>query len=173
MTEGGNKKLNNYAFIDSQNLNLGVQSMGWKLDFRRFRVYLREKYQVEIAYVFIGYIPANQNLYDSLQKAGYVLKFKPVLPDKYGEHKGNVDADLVLQTVVDFYENRFDKAVIITNDGDFYSLVTFLRQHDRLETVISPCRQTCAILLRQAAKEKIDFVENLRQKLEYKKKSTA
>ena len=76
--------------------------MGWKLDFRRFRVYLREKYQVEIAYVFIGYIPANQNLYDSLQKAGYVLKFKPVLPDKYGEHKGNVDADLVLVTVVDF-----------------------------------------------------------------------
>ena len=88
MTEGGNKKLNNYAFIDSQNLNLGVQSMGWKLDFRRFRVYLREKYQVEIAYVFIGYIPANQNLYDSLQKAGYVLKFKPVLPDKYGNTRG-------------------------------------------------------------------------------------
>lgn len=26
-------KDNNYAFIDSQNLNLSVQSLGWRLDF--------------------------------------------------------------------------------------------------------------------------------------------
>ena len=66
----------NYAFIDSQNLNLGVKSLGWNLDYNRFRIYLKEKYKVEIAYLFIGYIPQNQDLYDSLQKAGYVLKFK-------------------------------------------------------------------------------------------------
>ncbi|MBL7158947.1 hypothetical protein ISS85_00520 [Candidatus Microgenomates bacterium] len=41
-----NKK-KNYAFIDSQNLNLGVLSQGWRLDFARFRVYLKEKYKVE------------------------------------------------------------------------------------------------------------------------------
>ena len=34
---------NNFSFIDSQNLNLGVQSLGWKLDFRRFRIYLKQK----------------------------------------------------------------------------------------------------------------------------------
>jgi len=38
------KELNNYAFIDSQNLNLGIQKLGWKLDYRKFRVYLAEKY---------------------------------------------------------------------------------------------------------------------------------
>jgi len=37
------KEENNYAFIDSNNLNLGIQSLGWKLDFRRFRRYLKEK----------------------------------------------------------------------------------------------------------------------------------
>ena len=36
-----------YAFIDSQNLNLGVRSQGWKLDFERFRVFLKDKYKVE------------------------------------------------------------------------------------------------------------------------------
>ena len=35
------KKENNYAFIDSQNLNLSIRALGWKLDFRRFRIYLR------------------------------------------------------------------------------------------------------------------------------------
>ena len=41
------KQENNFAFIDSQNLNLGVQSLGWKLDHRGFRVYLKEKYKVQ------------------------------------------------------------------------------------------------------------------------------
>ena len=38
------RKVNNYAFIDSQNLNLGIQKLGWKLDYRKFRVYLAEKF---------------------------------------------------------------------------------------------------------------------------------
>lgn len=32
----------NYAFIDSQNLNLAIRTLGWKLDFARFRTYLAE-----------------------------------------------------------------------------------------------------------------------------------
>jgi hypothetical protein len=36
---------NNYAFIDSQNLNLGIRILGWKLDYARFRIYLKEKMQ--------------------------------------------------------------------------------------------------------------------------------
>ena len=40
---------NNYAFIDSQNVNLSVQSLGWRLDFAKFRVYLKEKFGVESA----------------------------------------------------------------------------------------------------------------------------
>ena len=78
------KKEKNYAFIDSQNLNLGVKSLGWSLDYKKFRVYLAEKYGVAIAYLFIGFIPQNQDLYSALQKHGYILKFKPVLPSKDG-----------------------------------------------------------------------------------------
>lgn len=40
-------KKKNFAFIDSQNLNLGVQELGWKIDYKKFNVYLREKYNVE------------------------------------------------------------------------------------------------------------------------------
>ncbi len=38
------KPLVNFAFIDSQNLNLGVKKLGWDLDYKRFRIYLREKF---------------------------------------------------------------------------------------------------------------------------------
>jgi len=167
------KKENNYAFIDSQNLNLGVKSMGWDLDFKKFRIYLKDKYNVSQAYIFIGYIPENQNLYRSLQKYGYLLIFKPVILDDRKEPKGNIDADLVLQTMIDLNESKFDKCVIITSDGDFYSLVNYLYEKSKLNAVISPYFQTCSTLLKKSAKGKIVFMNNLKNKLEYKRKSTA
>ncbi len=162
------KELKNYAFIDSQNLNLGIQNLGWKLDFKRFRIYLKEKYNISVAYLFIGYVPINQDLYSYLQKAGYVLIFKPTIPDKDGNLKGNVDADLVLQAMIDY--NNYHKAVIVTSDGDFYSLVKYLYEQNKLLMVISPYVKTCSILLKKSAKEKIVFIDNLRKKLEYMKK---
>jgi len=160
------KEENNYAFIDGQNLNLGIRSLGWKMDFARFRKYLAEKYSVITAYYFIGYVPGNQPLYSTLQKMGYVLVLKPTIPDSDGNIKGNIDADLVLQTMIDF--PNYDKAVIVSSDGDFYSLVKHLYQNNKLRFVMSPYVKTCSTLLRKEAKEKIVFMDNLRKKLEYK-----
>ncbi|MEK9147729.1 MAG: NYN domain-containing protein [Patescibacteria group bacterium] len=158
-------KENNYAFIDSQNLNLGIKNLGWKLSFKKFRIYLKDKYKVSRAYLFIGYIPSNQSLYSSLQEIGYILIFKPTLPDERGDVKGNVDADLVLQAMIDY--KKYNKAVIVTSDGDFYSLVKYLYKNKKLKFVISPYIKTCSILLKKTAKEKIVFMNNLRKKLEY------
>jgi len=163
------KIANNYAFIDSNNLYLGIQSLGWKLDFVRFRRYLKEKYNVRVAYLFIGYIQENQVLYSSLQKAGYVLIFKSVFSNINGDVKGNVDADLVLQTMIDY--KNYDKAVIVTSDGDFYSLVKYLYENGKLKIVISPYTKTCSVLLKKSAKEKIVFMDNLRKKLEFRGKN--
>jgi uncharacterized LabA/DUF88 family protein len=166
-----NLKENNYAFIDSQNLNLGIQKLGWKLDYRKFRVYLAEKYGVKKAYIFIGFVALNQSLYDHLQEAGFILKFKPTIPDADGKIKGNIDADLVLRAV--FELNDYAKAVIVSSDGDFYSLVQYLYENNKLKVVLSPDKEHCSNVLKQTAKEKIWFMYNLRDKLEYKKKSTA
>ncbi|MGB7957875.1 MAG: hypothetical protein WCF77_03495 [Minisyncoccia bacterium] len=66
---------NNYAFIDGQNLHLGIKKMGWKLDYKKFRIYLKEKYNVSRAYFFIGFIPSNQKLYDYLMESGFIGQF--------------------------------------------------------------------------------------------------
>lgn len=73
------KTKGNYAFIDSQNLHLGVKSQGWKLDWRKFRQYLRNKYGVIKAYLFIGQVVGNESLYTFLQECDYILIFKPTL----------------------------------------------------------------------------------------------
>lgn len=163
------KPLRNYAFIDSQNLNLSIQDCGWKLDFQRFRVYLKEKWGVEKAYLFLGYIHENANMYRVLQEYGYVLIFKPILQTKDGKIKGNVDAELVLQAMIDY--NKYHKAVIVTSDGDFHCLVKYFYEQDKLERLIVPNRYQYSVLLRRAffGKPQITFLNDLRRLLEYKR----
>ncbi len=159
------KSLNNYAFIDGQNLNLGIQELGWKLDFQRFRVYLREKYGVETAYYFIGYIKENQELYQALQKADYILIFKEVLIYPDGETKGNCDAELVLQAMIDY--KKYNKAVIVSGDGDFACLVRYLNKKGKLERVVVPDINKYSALLKKAAAKHLDSMNDLKTKLAY------
>jgi len=155
--------MKNYAFIDAQNVHRGIKSLGWKIDWAKFRTYLTEKYSVETAYLFIGFIQSNQDLYSELQKAGYILIFKPIIMDGDGKAKGNCDADLVLHTILE--KDNYDKAVIITSDGDFYSLVRYLYENNKLEMVLSPYIEHCSKLLKKEAKEKINYMDNLRRKI--------
>ena len=133
------KKEKIYAFIDSQNLNLGIRSAGWQLDFRKFRIYLRNKYDVEKAFLFLGYVSGNEKLYTNLQRYGYIIIFKPTLEFKNGRRqkiKGNVDAELVLHSVME--KDNYDRAIIVSGDGDFYCLVEYLVNLRKLEKILVP-----------------------------------
>lgn len=129
-----------YAFIDSQNLNLGVRSAGWRIEYKKFRLYLKNKYGVEKAFMFIGLVANNQKLYTQLQAAGFIFIFKPTV--RYFENgketvKGNVDAELVLHAAAIELPN-YDKAIIVTGDGDFACLVEFLDDQAKLLHVFTP-----------------------------------
>ena len=144
------KKENNFAYIDGANLHRGIASFGWKMDYARFRIWLSEKYSVKNAYIFIGLIPKYKDLYTYLQKCNFILIFKEVIFDKDGKAKGNCDADLVLQATSDTYENKFDKAVIVSSDGDYAGLVKFLKERSKLEIILSPhTKDLCSILLKR------------------------
>lgn len=136
-----------FAFIDSQNVNLGVKSQGWTLNFARFYTLLKEKYHVEKAFLFIGYLKKNQKLYDSLKRAGFICIFKPTLEYKKNktiQTKGNVDAELVLHSMIEY--PNYKKAIIISGDGDFHCLVEYLDQKNKLEKIIVPNKKYSSLL---------------------------
>ena len=160
-----------FAFIDAQNIHLGMRALGWELDWRLLRSHLRRRYGVTTAYLFAGYLPRNSTLYRSLADAGYTLVFKQVAVSRDGRIKGNVDADLVLQAMIDI-DDYFD-AVIVTSNGDFACLVRYLRERNKLRAVISPSRERCSNLLRRSAGGSIDYLHNLRRLLEYPKRQKA
>lgn len=144
------QKQNNYAYIDGANLHRGIAGFGWKLDYKRFRVWLTEKYSVKNAYIFIGLIPKYNDLYARLQECGFMLVFKEVVYDGNGKPKGNCDADLVLHAVRDTYENKFDRAIIVSSDGDYACLIKFLQEKNKLKTILSPNDpRECSILLKR------------------------
>jgi uncharacterized LabA/DUF88 family protein len=157
-------KANNYAFIDRQNLNLSIRAQGRVLDFARFRVYLADKYGIAKAFIFIGYLSENQPLYSSLQKDGYSMVFKPTLLLPEGGVKGNVDAELVLHAMIEYA--NYNKALIVTGDGDFYCLVEYLLKQDKLLNLMIPNQKKYSSLYRLIRPE-IVFMNDLRGKLEY------
>lgn len=163
------KKENNYAFIDSQNLNLAIRGLGWALDFHRFRIYLRENYGVAKAFLFIGYVQGNNELYTALQEAGFICVFKPTLVYKDGTTKGNCDAELVLHAMIEY--TNFEKAIIVTGDGDFYCLVRHFIEQEKLKAVLIPNRLKFSALLKfKMFRPYLRYMNDLRERLEYKKR---
>lgn len=151
------KQKNVYAFIDSQNLNVGTQKFGWKMDWQKFRRFLADEYGVTKAFMFIGYVPEFEPLYEQLHEAGYAIVLKPTYdmtkpqPDagtpeakeKAEEDKkpvkGNIDADLVLWAMKEM--SNYDQMILVSGDGDFYSLVEYMESKKRLAHILTPSFQ--------------------------------
>ena len=163
-------KENNLAYIDGANLHKGVADLGWSLDYKKFRAWIRQKFNVTEACLFIGLIPKHASLYTSLQATGYKLVFKEVIYDGDGNAKGNCDADLVLQAVRDYYEKGYTSVVLVSSDGDYAPLVKFWIEKKVPCLVISPAPvHKCSILLKKTGVS-IVYLEDVKHKLWYRPK---
>jgi uncharacterized LabA/DUF88 family protein len=166
-----------YAFIDSQNLNLGTKKdlrddkgniyyHGWELSFKKFYFYIKTKLNVSKAYLFIGKIPKYQRLYNYLSSIGYILIFKPTIThtnsNGKSETKGNVDAELVLHTMLE--KENYDKAVIVSGDGDYACLLEHLDFIGKLHRVVIPNKFSYSQLLNPYQKYFL-FVTDLKTSL--------
>ncbi len=138
------------------------------MDWKRFRQYLKDKYKIETAFAFIGYVPGNESLYTYLQRAGFIVIHKPTLEIRRGKEviiKGNVDAELVLHTMIEW--NNYEKAMIVSGDGDFHCLVEHLLKYDKLLKLMIPNQRKFSSLLRVFGPH-MSFLTPLRIHLEKK-----
>jgi uncharacterized LabA/DUF88 family protein len=103
-------------------------------------------------------------LYAYLRRSGFILVFKETTEDRLGNIKGNCDADLVLEAVRGAYENRYHRLVLVSSDGDYASLVKFLKGSERLKAIISPSNQCSILLMRTGAV--ITYMRDIRLKVE-------
>jgi len=158
------KKENNIAFVDGQNLYLGTtkSEKEWVVDLSRFRVYLNKKYNIEKAYYFLGCVNEElQDLYDEIQEAGFILKFREHNTIMLGKKKGNVDSDIIFNIMKKLYKKEdFDSIVLVSGDGDYKMLVDFLIEEKRFKKILFPNKKFASSLYKQLGSEFFDWLEN-------------
>jgi uncharacterized LabA/DUF88 family protein len=172
--------MNNFAFIDGMNLHLTYEYLDWKLDYQKLRNYLKKKLDVGVAYYFIGKTKESKDISKTLESYDYTVKLKEPSPYTTEEedcpycrkviapeilrYKSDCDSFMTLQVMSDF--SIYDKAVLITSDGDFDNLVKKLLLQDKLRMVFAPCKEGCSWLLKSAARGRIAFIDDYRDELE-------
>ncbi len=164
----------NVAFIDGQNLHLGTKESGWSVDHARLRVYLAEKYKITEAYYFLGFVSGDQqDLYDSLQKAGFILSFREHSATLKGHKKGNVDSDIIFGAMRKLVDNEpFGRAFIVSGDGDYKKLVDYLIKKGKFGKMLFPNKKFASSLYKSLGGEFFDYLEDkdVKAKIAYRHK---
>jgi uncharacterized LabA/DUF88 family protein len=156
----------NYCYIDGQNLHLGTANTkpAWHVDLYRFRVYLREKYHVEKAFYYLGYVQEGikiEQLYETIQNAGFILVFRQHNSAMIGNKKGNVDSDIVLSVMKRLQKDTdFDKIVLVSGDGDYKMLVDYLIEEGKLEKILFPNRKFRSSLYKQIGAQYFAYLDD-------------
>ncbi len=159
----------NIAFIDGQNLNLGTMEDGWKVSHQKLRIYLKDKYDVGTAFYFIGYYSSKYaDLYSNLVRSEYSLVYRENSDEINKIKKGNVDVDIVFEIMKQIIENlEFEKAVIISGDGDFIKTVKYLVTKDKFKKILFPNTKFYSTLYNCLGSEYFDFLKNVKSNIEY------
>ena len=200
------------SFIDASNLFYGgKKSLGWSIDYKKLLAYLKEKYDVGIAYYFGGVeihrFPFDYLTHDTVpiedlekyladiirEKGKYMTDAKLVLLDRhlrrvhfylrlkaFGYHlvlkpvktyededgnptrKANCDVDMAFYMMQNGHS--FDRAVVLSGDGDFLPVLKHLRKSGKDVYVLARSKRTAKEIKQFAASEFRDF-EYLRELL--------
>lgn len=109
--------------------------------------------------------------YCNLEKFGYTLFLKPVKHyeqrDETFVRKANCDVEMTLQMLLE--ESNFDRAVVLSGDGDFLPVLRYLRKKGKDVVVLSRGPRTAKEIRQFAGSNFRDF-EYLRELLKMKKK---
>ena len=161
--------MKNYCFIDWQNL---YQSLNWQIDYKKFRIYLRDKYKIEKAYYFIDFKWDENSLYEKLQESGFILVFNIKWKNLQSNKKWNIDTNLVFNVMKKIIHDDFDKIVLVSGDWDYKMMIDYLIEQNRFLKVIVPNLKFASSLYKNHNNLESRFLANLddlKEKLEYKK----
>jgi uncharacterized LabA/DUF88 family protein len=166
MSNKEKKKENNFAFIDGQNLHLSNE---YKINYRKFRIYLKDKYKISKAYYFLGFKGDEQNLYKNLQEAGFILVFNERGENMESTKKGNIDTNLVFNCMRSLIENSLDKIILVSGDGDYKPMIDYLIEKNKFINLLTPTNNVSSLykILRNKYMFNIKLIQN---KIEYKQK---
>ena len=163
----------NIAFIDWQNLHMWTASENWKIDFQKFRIYLKNKYKVEEVYYYLWFLDENeQELYTKLQKSWFILVFREHNSLMKWKKKWNVDVDICFAMMKEFIENKeFNKIILISSDWDYIKPVKYLIEKEKFKKILFPNKRFSSLYKQLETKFRINLsLPDIKKKISYIKK---
>lgn len=168
-------QIRNVAYIDNQNLYRASTNnpQPWDVDMRRLRVYLRDKYKVQTAYLFMGcYSRHSERMYDYFKSCGYELMWRPHNEGGHSLKKGNVDTDIVFKMMLDLYEGRdFDLMYLVSGDGDYFMTVDHMLEKGCFGRVLFPSRRNASFLYKGIPESNKAYLDTKEMRRKIGKKS--
>lgn len=147
------------VYIDVQNVHRKTLDYGRKIDRHKFFIYLKAKYSADIIYYAVWYIEVYKSYYEYLKKIWYVMLYKETILLPTGEIKGNVDIDIAITCIYDLWKNNLQVAYLVTNDGDYNSLIKKLIEEKVFGGLIVPDRKTASRLIKKFNRTILDIQE--------------
>lgn len=162
-----------YVFIDATNIIYGTKTRDgnrWKVDFQKLYLYLKHHYQARQIFYFAGldqYNTKQRRFYQNLRIFGYTTVLKPVklYHQSNGDviRKANCDVDLtfyVMKTITEY-----QRAIILSGDGDFLIVLKYLLSNNYSVKVIANGKNT-AKEIKQLVGADFTDINRLREKLQ-------
>jgi uncharacterized LabA/DUF88 family protein len=158
-----------YAFVDASNIIYGARAEGWFIDLKKLINYLKGKFKVKKTFFYYGKDsknPKKEQFLKKLESFGYILKVKEI--KRFGTtSKANCDVDLTMDMLL--LVNEYKKAIVLTGDGDFAPLFSYLISKKKEIIIISSPKRTAKEIRKLIGDKHIDF-GGLKYLLEYKKR---
>ena len=160
----------NIAFIDWQNLHMWTASENWKIDFQKFRIYLKNKYKVEEVYYYLWFLDENeQELYTRLQKSWFILVFREHNSLMKWKKKWNVDVDICFAMMKEFVENKiFNKIILISGDWDYIKPVKYLIEKEKFKKILFPNKRFSSLYKQLETRFRINLsIPDIKKKISH------
>ena len=158
----------NYAFIDWQNLHTWVKKDWWNVDLSKFRIYLKDKFDVSYAFYYIWYYDPNfVKIYDDIERAWFIIVFKQQTKKDISQKKWNVDSDMIFWVMKCLIKeaNLFENILLVTWDWDFKILVDFLIQEWRFKKILFPSKKYSSSVYKKLHPKYYDYMAFLKNKI--------
>lgn len=157
-----------YVFVDASNIIYGARAEGWFIDQKKLLKYLKVKFGVSKAFFYYGKDSKNvkqQKFLKRLEEFGYILRVKEI--KRYGaKAKANCDVDLTMDVLLKIKE--YQRAIMLTGDGDFLPLIQYIVKQKKEVVVIASPKST-AREIREFVRHSFINFGNLRYFIERQK----
>lgn len=108
-------------------------------------------------------------MYDKIQEAGFVLKFREHNSAMLAKKKGNVDSDIIFAIMKRLYnKEEFDKVILVSGDGDYRMLVDFLIEESKFKKILFTNREFASSLYKKITRVYYDYLVNIKHRIQLK-----